>query len=255
MIETSLGGRAGIRPRTSTLDRDTLMQLAGTEYDRFATLLSSLGPDDWATDTECSGWDVRAMAAHCLGMAEMAASMRESMRQQKAAKQRGGAFIDALTAVQVDERADLTPQQVVDRFRTVGPRAARARRRTPGFIRRRPMPVQQEVGGQLESWTLGYLIDTVLTRDPWMHRVDITRATGRPLTTTADHDAVLVADVVAEWAARHDKPCHLHLTGPTGGTWTFGSDGPTIELDAIDFCRVLSGRGATTELLATAVPF
>lgn len=255
MIGTSPGGRTAIRPRTSTLDRDTLMRLAGTEYDRFAALLSSLGPDDWSTDTECPGWDVRAMAAHCLGMAEMAASMREGMRQQKAAKQRGGEFIDALTAVQVDERADLTPQQVVDRYRAFGPRAARARRRTPGFLRRRRMPGQQEVGGQLETWTLGYLIDTILTRDPWMHRADITRATGRPLTITADHDAVLVADVVTEWAARHDKPCHLHLTGPAGGTWTFGSDGPTIELDAIDFCRALSGRGTATELLATAVPF
>lgn len=40
-----------------------------------------------------------------------------------------------------------------------------------------------------------------------MHRIDISRATGRPLTLTADHDGVLVADVVHEWAGRHGTPC------------------------------------------------
>jgi hypothetical protein len=31
--------------------------------------------------------------------------------------------------------------------------------------------------------------------------------------------------------------------------------GPTIELDAIEFCRTLSGRETGTDLLATEVPF
>ena len=255
MTETARSADTGIRPRTSTLDRATLMRLAATEYDRFAAMLLGLGTEDWARPTECPGWDVRAMASHVLGMAEMAASIREGSRQQKAAKKRGGVFIDALTAVQVDERADMTPRQVTDRFQAVGPRAARARRRTPGLIRRRRMPVTQSVGGQLESWTLGYLIDTILTRDTWMHRIDITRATGRPPNLTTGHDAVLVADVADEWAARHGRPCHLHLTGAAGGSWTFGAGGPAVDLDAIDFCRTLSGREPGTDLLTTAVPF
>jgi uncharacterized protein (TIGR03083 family) len=247
---------AGTQPRTSTLDRDTLMRLASTEYDRFAAALSALSPEDWTRPTECPGWDVRAMASHVLGMAEMAASIREGRRQQKAALRRGGVFIDALTGLQVEERAGLTPQQVTERFKVVGPRAARARRRTPGLIRRRPMPVQQAVGGRPESWTLGYLIDTILTRDPWMHRIDIARATGRQPELTADHDGVLVADVVKEWASRHAEPCRVHLTGTAGGTWTFGTGGgPTYQLDAIDFCRALSGRDAGTGLLTVEVPF
>jgi len=231
------------------------MRLAATEYDRCATLLRNLSTGDWARPTECSAWDVRAMASHVLGMAEMAASIREGSRQQRAAKKRGGVFIDALTALQVEERAALTPNQLIQRFQSVAPRAARARRRTPALIRRRRMPVAQSVGGQLETWTLGYLIDTILTRDPWMHRIDIALATGRPPELTADHDGVLVADAVTEWAARHGKPCHLHLAGPSGGTWTFGADGPVLELDAIDFCRALSGRQPATDVLATQVPF
>ena len=42
------------------------------------------------------------------------------------------------------------------------------------------------------------------------------------MTLTADHDGVLVADVVTEWAARHGQPCRLRLTGAAGGEWSFG---------------------------------
>jgi uncharacterized protein (TIGR03083 family) len=243
-------------PRASTLDRPTLMRLAAQEYDRFAAVLADLDGADWTRPTECTGWDVRAMAGHALGMVEMAATIREGRRQQKAALERGGKFIDALTALQVEERAELTAYQVTRRFQRLAPRAARARRRTPGFIRRRRMPIPQTVGGRPETWTLGYLIDTILTRDPWMHRIDISRATGRPMTLTAEHDGVLVADVVTEWAARHGQPCRLELSGPAGGSWTLaGGSGPTISLDAIQFCRTLSRRQPATDLLATEVPF
>lgn len=95
-----------------------------------------------------------------------------------------------------------------------------------------------------------------MTRDPWMHRVDLARATQRELVLTADHDGVIVADVAAEWAARHGRPCALTLHGPAGGAWTFGDGEPEqIELDAVEFCRILSGRGRGAGLLAVQVPF
>jgi uncharacterized protein (TIGR03083 family) len=243
------------KPRAAALPRDTAMRLAATEYQRFADMLRALSPDDWARPTECPGWDVRAMASHALGMVEMAASIREQRRQPRLARSRGGVFIDALTALQVDERADMTPAQITGRYAARGPKAARARRRTPGFIRRRVMLIPQQAGAHEEPWTIGYLIDVILTRDPWMHRADIARATGAPHVLTADHDGVIVADVVAEWAARHGQPYTLHLTGPAGGSWASGDGGPLIETDAVDFCRVLSGRGHAGGLLATQVPF
>ena len=243
------------RPRSAALPREVAMRLAATEYQRFAGMLGSLGPGDWATPTECPGWDVRAMAAHALGMVEMAASIRETSRQLKLARSRGGVFIDALTALQVDERAGMTPAQITARFAARAPKAARARRRTPGFIRRRVMPELQQVGGHDEAWTTGYLIDVIFTRDPWMHRADIARATGAAHVLTAEHDGVLVADVAAEWATRHGRPYALHLTGPAGGTWSRGDGGPLIETDAVEFCRVLSGRGHASGLLAVQVPF
>jgi hypothetical protein len=47
----------------------------------------------------------------------------------------------------------------------------------------------------------------------------------------------------------------LTLTGPAAGTWRFGGDGPELTLDAVDFCRAVSGRGPADGLLAIPVPF
>jgi uncharacterized protein (TIGR03083 family) len=242
------------RPRAAALPRDVTMRLAATEYRRFGEMLRGLRPADWAKPTECPGWDVRAMAAHALGMVEMAASIRENNRQNKLARRRGGVFIDELTALQVEERAGMTPAQITARFAARAPKAARGRRRAPAFIRRRVMP-DVPFDGHEEAWRIGFLVDIILTRDPWMHRADISRATGADLVLTAGHDGVIVADVVAEWAARHGQPYTLHLTGPAGGSWTSGDGGPLLEADAIEFCRVLSGRGQASGLLATQVPF
>jgi len=243
-------------PRRSAIDRALAMRLAATEYDRCVDLLRTLSPSDWDQPTECPGWDVRAMSGHVLGMTEMAASLRVSRRQMRAAARRGGELIDALTAVQVEENRGLSREQLVERFAAMAGKAAKARRRTPGLIRRRTMPGMQPVGdGSMEPWTFGYLLDTILTRDPWMHRVDISRATGRALHLTADHDGVLVDDVVREWASRHDHSYSLQLTGPAGGTWAAGTNGPEFELDAVEFCRVVSGRARGEGLLAVRVPF
>jgi hypothetical protein len=88
-----------------------------------------------------------------------------------------------------------------------------------------------------------------------MHRVDLARATSHPLRLTPEHDGVVVADIVAEWAARHTQPYRLHLTGPAGGTFSAAGGGPELELDAVDFCRTLSGRQQGTGLLAVETPF
>ena len=242
-------------PRAAALSHDTAMHLAATEYQRFLDLLRALSPGDWARPTECPGWDVHAMAAHALGMVELAASVREQRRQMKLARGRGGVFLDALTGLQVDERQHTTPEHIIARFAARAPKAARARRRTPGFIRRRTMPERQPVGGRDEAWTIGFLVDIILTRDPWMHRADICRAAGADHVLTAEHDGVLVADVVAEWSARHGQPCTLRLTGPAGGSWETGDGGQLIETDAVAFCRALSGRGHADGLLAVQVPF
>ena len=241
----------------SALDRTVAMELAATEYQRCTDLLQALTESEWATPTECPGWDVRQMAAHMLGMVELAASIRESRRQTKLATVDGAFDLDALTDVQVRERADWSGPRIAERYARRWPAAVTGRRRTPWFIRRRPIP-PLPVNGAPEVWTLGYLVDVILTRDPWTHRMDICRAVSREPVLTREHDGAIVADVVGEWSARHGKDYTLRLTGPAGGTWQVGVDGPLIELDAVEFCRVVSGRAGVVslqDLMGTEVPF
>src|SRR6266849_8768154 len=105
-----------MKSRESALPRSVAMRLAATEYDRCAEAFRSLHPAQWAAQTDCPAWDVRQMAAHMLGMVEMAASMRENFRQQRGASrgaaQTGAVHIDALTQLQVDERAGWTPERI-----------------------------------------------------------------------------------------------------------------------------------------------
>lgn len=251
---TTTRTRSAAPPRRSALDRATAMRLAATEYGRYLDQLRSLDAADWERPTDCPAWDVRAMAGHCLGMAEFAASLRTMVRQNVTAARRGGVLIDALTGLQVQENAHLSPAQLIARYAEVAPRAVRGRRRRSVVLGRVRMPGSETVNGAPEAWAFGYVFATILTRDTWMHRVDTARATGRDLVLTPEHDGVIVADVVAEWAGRHGQPYALTLTGPAGGRWGTGN-GPGLELDAIEFCRVLSGRGHGEGLLGVEVPF
>jgi uncharacterized protein (TIGR03083 family) len=229
------------------------MAAAEEEYRRIGALLAGLGDADWQRRTDCSEWDVRDLVAHLVGNAEMSASLREMRRQQKLGRRLrpGATDIDGMTAVHVHERADVPPEQLVRDLADVAARAVRARSRIPRPARAVPIPF----GPPLGTRPLGYLMGCIYTRDAWMHRIDLARATDRPLELTPGHDDRIVADVVAEWAGVHGQPYTLTLTGPAGGTFARGTDGAAITLDAIEFCRVLSGRAAGTGLLASAVPF
>ncbi len=237
------------------LDRGEAAALSAVENARIVELMRSLRPEDWSKPTDCPAWDVKAMASHVLGGMEAFATLPQFIHQMRAGKKAAGdgPFIDGMTAVQVLERAHLSPEDIVERLAEVGPRVSRSRQRVPGLFRR--MPMKEEVGGIEETWRMGYLLDVILTRDTWMHRVDIARATGLPLVLTPEHDGRLVADVVAEWARRHRRPFTLTLEGPAGGAYTNGDGSEAIALDTVEFCRILSGRGAGTGLLVQPVPF
>lgn len=233
--------------------------LAATEYDRLVELLASLDPDQWGRATECPPWDVRDMTTHLLGYMRACASMREQLRQVRAARRRGGRLADAMAATQVEELATLRPEEILAEIRAVRGAAVRGRMRVPTLVRRwGRVTVELPVSGARERWTAGYLIDVIGTRDGWMHRIDICRATGRKLRLTAEHDGRLVADIVADWARRHGKPFHLVLTGPAGGTFTAGpaasAAAEELEWDAVEFCRALSGRCEQVPF-GTEVPF
>jgi len=228
------------------------MTAATEEYRRLDALLGGLSDEEWRRPTDCPEWDVRQMVAHLVGAAKAGASIRELVHQSRRGRQLrpGEPGVEGMNAVQVQERADATPDQLSRDLATVGARAVRRRSGLPAPLRALRVPF----GPPLGTKPLGYLMDCIYTRDAWMHRVDISRATGRKLQLTLDHDGRIVADVVAEWARTHGQPYRLTLTGPAGGSWSSG-DGEALTLDAIEFCRILSGRVPGTGLLGHPVPF
>ncbi|WP_152363784.1 maleylpyruvate isomerase family mycothiol-dependent enzyme [Microlunatus speluncae] len=245
-------------PRRSAHTHEKAAVLAAEEYRRCADAIAALTDDDWQRPTDCSLWDVRQLVAHLIGMALMASSPLQIVKQQRAAKARrvpGAPAIDALTAHQVDLFGSQPRHELAPLMARIGAKGANGRRRMPAFVRGRELGDPQRLNGADETWTIGYLTDTILTRDPWMHRIDLSRATGVAHVLTAEHDGAIVADVVAEWAERHGRPYRLALTGPAGGQFGGGDDAEEITMDAIEFCRVLSGRAPGTGLLATEVPF
>jgi uncharacterized protein (TIGR03083 family) len=233
------------------------MRLGATEYQRLVDVLHALEPQDWTRMTDCTLWDVRAMVAHLLANMDQNASMREMAHQIATAKRRarasGSPMVDELTALQIAERASLTSDELLSRIDAVIPRAVKGRQKVPGVMRR----LVRIDAGSFGRMTLGYLVDTVYTRDVWMHRLDICRVTGRPMVLDTDHDGRLVAAIVGDWAERHGQPYELVLGGPAGGVFSQGEGGERHDLDALEFCRLVSGRDKSVAvgLLCTEVLF
>ncbi len=225
------------------------MDLATTGYGRLIELLHGLEPGDWSRSTDCEAWRVRDIVCHVLGEAEAFASTREFVRQfrisSREARSTGAEQIDAMNDLQVRERSHLASHELVTRLETVVPRSVKQRRRTPRVMR--AMHMKLPVVGK---GSYGYLSDVIINRDVWMHRSDIARAAGKELQLTAGYDGRLVADVVADWGRRHGHPFVLVLEGPAGGSYVQnGGEPEEHRLDAVEFCRILSGRAQGPGLL------
>jgi uncharacterized protein (TIGR03083 family) len=246
-----------INARTITpIGHDEAMRITRAEFDRMLGAARDLRPEDWTCPTVNTGWDVRAVMLHLLGAAEANASFRENAHQMRAGKRLfkeigGHHWVDGVNEIQIRERAELTSDEILDRYQAAAPRAVRARSRIPKLVRSLPVVKFPEPLGRK---TLGYLLDMVYTRDVWMHRVDIARATGHPVELTSVHDGRIVADIVREWANLHGHAFELELEGPAGGTYTSGTGGERLKIDAVEFVCILSGRGSGTGLLAYELP-
>ena len=239
-----------------TIGHDEAMRLAGTEYSRLLDVVAGLDEADWTRPTDCEGWDVKALLCHVLGEMEANATVREFVRQfrlaTKDAKHDGPPFIDHMTARQLREHAHLSVTELADHLQKTAPKAHALRRRAPAFVR----ALRFSPGPPFEGrWSLGYLLDVIINRDNWMHRIDLTRATDTKLVLTREHDGRIVANVVAEWARAHRQPFSITLDGPAGGTFVAGKPTQELRLDAIEFCRILSGRAEGSGLLSQQVAF
>lgn len=225
--------------------------MATFELERFLSLVTSLSPDDWEKPTVCPLWNVQQILAHVTGASAAYARWSEFKRQGNANVQRpyrasGLSFLDSLNQIQVDDRAHATPAALIDELREVGPQAIATRAKLPALLRavRLPLPGLGGIG------PIGYLTDLIYTRDMWMHRLDICRATHHEMSMTAKHDGRITALVIRDLAKRlvpHLRKASIVYTlmGTSGGTWQLGQKGSaltSIEVDALDFHLLAAGR-------------
>lgn len=225
---------------------DDAVPVATAQYDALLTELRDLDAADWGRPTDCTEWTVHDVVCHLNG-ALQDAWVHHAVRHLIAARRhhRGRPMLDGGNAAQIDERRGRSPGQLVDEMARLAPGGVRMRRRTPSALRRtRKLP---EMLGLPRGSTVAYAMDVIYTRDVWMHRVDIARAVGRPLSEAAS-DREVVAQVVRDLARGWtDDPVVLELSGPAGGCWLIGDGEPvaTVRTDAVEYLRLLSGRPAS----------
>ena len=163
------------------IGHDEGMRLAAVEYERYLDLMRSLTPEEWTRRTVCPPWDVRQLSCHVLGFVEGWASLRENAHQmrhgRKIAKAKGyDHWIHGVNELEVEERADVDPATLIARYEKAVPGALKGRHRFPFFLR----PIKTDFGPPIGKRPMGsYLVDVVLTRDTWMHRVDVCRDRAR----------------------------------------------------------------------------
>lgn len=252
----------GIEPITRRTDA---AEVALAVYRQLLDVLEKLSPPAWAAPTECPDWNVDDTVGHMIGAARANASFRENLRQQiwgvRNRREYGGNPLDAANALQIADCRTLGPAAKLNALRDVAPAAVDGRMRMPALMRAVTVPLASNgstASGMPRSVNVGHLVDVIYTRDAWMHTVDIARATDHPLDLSGPVNRRLIADVVAEWARRHKQPFDLLLTGPAGGRYrtTSGTTTATsLEMDAVEFGRILSGRADGDGLLATRVVF
>ena len=215
-------------------------ELGKAEHRALVELLEGLSDEDWNQVTDCDPWTVRDIIAHLLAWAEATTSPKVFFAQAKATRRytkEFGVKLDAQNQAGVEMRKDMTPAQLLEALRRSNPRF-RKLRGALGAVGK-PLPLYNSFLG----WTtLGFLADVIFLRDHFMHRIDITRAVGRDFRFLG-HEGRIVADVVRHWNRVAKPDARLVLTGDAGGDFLLGTEErSTIIGDALEFCRLMSGR-------------
>jgi uncharacterized protein (TIGR03083 family) len=243
-----------------SLTHSEAAEMAAVELERFLACVEALAPADWDQPTACTLWNVRQVVAHVTGAAASYARWSQFKRQQspfvqRSYRQAGLSLVDAINQIQVDDRSNATPADLLAELRDVGPRAIATRKRLPAIVRamRLPLPLVGVV-------PLGYVTDLIYTRDMWMHRLDICRATGCEMVQIPRHDGRITALVVRDLARKltpklAGQAVVYELTGTAGGCWSMGGNASPlarITMDVLDFHLKASGRLPTHEISSHA---
>lgn len=241
------------RPHAAGLaqtDKVTAADVGTSQLGALVATLRELDEADWDRPTDCDRWRVRELVAHVVGALDEGAHLRVFLRHGLMGRRRHPRLemLDGINEAQIDDRRDWASTRLLQELAVLAPRAVRARRRMPAPVRRLRLPAASTLP---PGSTMAYLADVITSRDVWMHRIDIARATGRELTAAPGDEEVVrqvVRDLGRAWSG---PPVALELTGLVTGRWLLGSGVPAadVRVDAVEYCRLLSGRAADPEVM------
>ncbi len=215
-----------------------------TELERIVALAKTLEGDDWSKPTACTAWNVRDMLAHQAGSYASGTGYKEMIHQYLSLPKARQLPEDAINETQLFDRKGKSPADLIAELESVGPVAAQ--KWAYQFKLMKLVTIPHRTAGSLN---IGHLMMVVHSRDTWMHRLDICRATERKFEQTAEHDGRIAALVMLDVAKCLLKIMDKHsivfdLAGTAGGRWKIGNDeaSATINMDVLDFNIYASGR-------------
>jgi uncharacterized protein (TIGR03083 family) len=212
-----------------------------------------LSDGDWRRPTVCDGWTVRDMLAHTVGQFEELPRPWVVLRRIRQAARTHPQLgrLDGHNECQIEDRKAVPGPELIGALAHFAPQGLIALRRMPAPARRRlRLSLLYPEAKALPDDSVDYLGNVLVARDTWMHRVDLSDATGGELVLDG-HDRDIVAQMVLDLALAWTGPAaELDLQGPVGGDYLLGIGTPaaTLHADAVDFARHLSGRSARGRL-------
>ncbi|WP_405810545.1 maleylpyruvate isomerase family mycothiol-dependent enzyme [Streptomyces sp. NBC_01520] len=211
------------------------------------TLCRELSDEDWRRPTACDGWTVRDILAHTVGQYEELPRPWVALRRIRRAGRNHPHLgpLDGHNESQIEDRSAVPGQELIGALAHFAPQGLRALRRMPAAARRKVrLSLLYPEAKALPDNSMDYLNSVLVVRDTWMHRVDISDATGAELVLDA-HDREIVDQVVLDLSLAWTAPAvEIDLDGPAGGRHLLGIGTPaaTLRADAVVFARHVSGR-------------
>jgi uncharacterized protein (TIGR03083 family) len=204
------------------LPREDVVRGLVDELDGFERLIRSLGPDEWAAPSRCTGWSAGDVAAHVVGgMTDIVAGRLEGLGTPE------------VTERQVVERRGRTPDEVADELVATRKASVDLLATFDDAAWGMPSP-----GGF--DFTLGEGVES-LWYDALLHADDIRAATGRASAASADGLAASVSHIAMVLGDRGWGPACLALDGlpefPVGD-----GAGRRVTGDPLAFVLVATGR-------------
>jgi uncharacterized protein (TIGR03083 family) len=223
--------------------------LEQVELERVIALLRSLTPAEWNAPTRTAGRDVQGVASHIAGTYAAQGNFRQLSRQlsprvHQFYQSPGQTFQETITRVQVGDRLYRRPDEIIAEIETAGERAIRLR-----SILLRPL-------FRVSAGTItlpGRLSRTWSAQSPlldlWLHRLEISDATGRTFEVTDDHDRRLFESSLRRSSSlltksTDEKRIELEIGRLAGARYVFGQSDEThgtIVIPAETLARLIAG--------------